>query len=345
MTEPSPKHQDDFPLDDQLEKAPKTNTHKTVPEPQKIRRSLWLLLGLVFGSITTLSALPYLPLSIARQLNLPVLTVIQPVMSPPPLTPAMVKDQKIVVDPPEFDKKVLHNLQASMDSLQQRLNSFPPLKGRMQTLSQDLQALHANQTAVRAAQISIETMQLHSRLSWITNPSSHLPQMQLAWEEIVLLPSLNETQHQQAKVMLALAAKRQRDVYRWQQELDRVIDSYHYQPISSYNRLSDWLPSEGRFAPVSAWLIQQLHLQKVQQKDHAIVKLRQQLRSIQQNMRLEQWPDAKSWMALRSRLQLHRLHHDSSLPPLTIPEDFSPIQSDIQRLQQTARDWLKESSQ
>ncbi|MDQ6953041.1 MAG: hypothetical protein Q9M15_05905 [Mariprofundaceae bacterium] len=337
MTEPNPKNQDHFPLDEQQEKIPQPDISQPVAEPQKTHRSLWWVLGLLFGSVATLAALPYVPKIMVDQLRLPTHTVIKEVPAIP-----MVKKQAAAT--PAVDMQALQNIQTSLDSLEQRLNSFPPLKQGMQVLSKDLEILHQNQTRVHAAQISIETMQLHSRLSWVTNPSSHLPQMRLAWEEIVLLPFLDDTQHQQAKVMLALAEKRQNDVYHWQQALGRVIASYYYHPISSHNQLSDWLPSEGRFAPVSAWLIQQLHLQKAQHKDQAIVKLRQQLRSIQQNMSREHWPDAKLWMTLRSRLQLHLLHDDPSHQILTLPEDFSPIQSDIQRLRKTARDWLQESS-
>ncbi|MDQ6974742.1 MAG: hypothetical protein Q9M10_07630, partial [Mariprofundaceae bacterium] len=71
--------------------------------------------------------------------------------------------------------------------------------------------------------------------------------------------------------------------------------------------------------------------------------LRQQLETIQHNLDLEQWPDAKHWTSLRSRLQLHILHNDGSQQALTPPENFSSIQSDIELLQQTARTWLKES--
>ncbi|MDQ6990995.1 MAG: hypothetical protein Q9M11_04610, partial [Mariprofundaceae bacterium] len=154
--------------------------------------------------------------------------------------------------------------------------------------------------------------------------------------------SLNEAQHRQASEMLALAEQRQTDIEHWQQELARAITSYHITPVSSHNLLLDWLPNEGRLAGISTWASQQFHVQKANNQDHEHMMMRQQLQTIQHTMDLEQWPKARLWTSLRSRLQLHMLHDDVSHQALTLPEDFSPIQADIELLQQTARTWLKE---
>ncbi|MDQ6991006.1 MAG: hypothetical protein Q9M11_04670, partial [Mariprofundaceae bacterium] len=156
MTEPSIQSPTDFPLDEQMEATHKPS--KEIVMVKQSKRWLWLLLGLLLGSVASLFTLPYLPQVIVNQ-------------------------------------QALKELQASIDTLQHHFSDFPQLKDDMQTLSYDVRALHQTQTDVRTAQKAIETMQLHSRLSWIVHSSSHLPQIRLAWEEIVLLPSLNEAQH------------------------------------------------------------------------------------------------------------------------------------------------------
>jgi len=353
MEAPFPEDKEATPQASQPLNANETDVNK----PQKTKRSPWLfsgvILGFMLGSIATLGILPYLPLSIVNQLHLPTLTVLEPdvahIAPPPSITYSMQQEaqreeQKPSGVVPTMDIQTIQNLQASMEQLQQHLNSFPPLKEGMASLSQDLQTMHANQASIRAAQVSVESMQLHSRLSWVLHPSSHLPQIRLAWEEIVLLPSLSPEKHQQSNDMLALAQQRSEDVYHWQQELDRILASYHSAPKSSHNVIADWLPHEGTFAPLSTWISQQFHLQEAQHQEVAIEQLRQQIIAIKQNLSLEKWPDSNMWKSLRSRLQLHMLHDDAQHQAITLPEDFSSIQSDIERLHQTARDWLQESS-
>ena len=220
------------------------------------------------------------------------------------------------------------------------------LQQQMQNLTADLQQMHATQAEVRAAQVSIETMQLHSRLSWVLYHSSHLPQMRLAWEEIALLPSLNETQRQQAKKMLVLSQQRLENVSHWQQELSHIADTYQ----SSAH--SDVLPQ--LFSDISnpwlQWVFQQFSIKRAETDSQiANIQMRNRLLKIRQDMGLEQWPDAASWTRLRSELQMHMLQvtsgekHAAASQQLLLPENFHAIQQDIQRLQQTARDWLKES--
>jgi len=358
MTQPSL----DTPFPEDKEATPQANqslnhSETDVNKPQTTKRSPWLfsglILGFMLGSVATFAILPYLPLSIVNQLHLPTLTVLQPdvahIAPPPAITDSMQQEaqreeSKTSDVVPTMDTQTMQSLQASMEQLQQRLNRFPDLKESMANLSKDLQTMHAQQSDIRAAQISVETMQLHSRLSWILHPSSHLPQIRLAWEEIVLLPSLSPEKRQQSSDMLALAQQRSEDVYHWQQELDRVLASYHVTSVSAHNKIADWLPMDGALAPISTWLVQHFQLRPSRHQDETTQALRQQIRTIQQNMSLEIWPENHMWKSLRSRLQLHMLHDDPQHQALNLPEDFSGIQGDMERLRQTARNWLQESS-
>jgi len=350
-----------FPEDEQASTQNKTpmDTAESLQQPPKTSsRSPWLisglLLGFMLGSIATVSIIPYLPLNIVNQLHLPTITMMEPQPSPPPELPTATTQNALTDTNPQAKPSVdiapnmniqgIQHLQASMDALQQRLEHLPSLQEGISTLSQDLQTMHQQQALIRAAQSSVESMQLHSRLSWVLHPSSHLPQIRLAWEEIVLLPSLSPEQHQQSNAMLTLAQQRLEDIDHWQRELDRVLASYPTTATSSHNIIADWLPNDGVLSPINTWLSQHFHLQKAEHPDAAVQALRQQILAIQQDMSLEKWPDAKQWKLLRSRLQLHMLHDDAQHQALSLPEDFSSVQADIERLRQTARQWLQESS-
>ena len=169
--------------------------------------------------------------------------------------------------------------------------------------------------------------------------------MRLAWEEIVLLPSLSPEQHQQASQMLALAQKRSEDMAHWQQTLSRVLAYHAIQAKQSHNLLADWLPTTGTLAPLSQWLLQQFNIHPVAQTMNAQYRAQhEQLRRMQQQLAQEQWPEPRAWATLRSQVQLQILQHDKQREALDLPEDFTPIQHDLTQLRDTARQWLQESN-
>ena len=215
------------------------------------------------------------------------------------------------------------------------------LQRNISDMQAEFQQLQEHQSQTRQAQHQIENMQLHARLTWVTNPASHLPQMVLAWQEISLLPSLNETQRETAEKMFTLAQQRVNQVAQWQQELAHI--SHIIQPSQRNNIISESLNNDVN--PWLAWLGQQFSLKRSQnQQEKEIANLRQQLSNIAQNMNLENWPSGAAWTKLRAKLQLYLVQHDkaSDNPVLQLPEDFDAIQDDIQTLRSTADDWLRE---
>ena len=331
MNPPSPETPiDTTPLPEATpeEASPSTAPSKTT----RCHGGRWFILGLGLGLITSIILL-YTPQLLPS--SLPFMT-----SQPSPSERAALPP---IPSAPIIDSQVAEALRAQMQQVQQQLANIAPLQQNIQDLSQELQQVQHTQQQIRAAQSSVELMQLHSRLSWILHPASHLPQMRLAWEEIVLLPSLSPAQHQQASEMLALAQKRSEDMAHWQQALNHLLKQYTLAPKPSHNLLADWLPNSGYLAPLSQWLIQAFNIHPIAHTtDAQRLAEQQQLQRMQQQLAEEAWPDPRAWAALRSHLQLQALQQPKQ-QALTLPEDFTPMQHDLKRLRQTARQWLQES--
>jgi len=330
---------------------------------------LWLLFGVLLGCGLTLVSMRFAPeawLSVWLQrpaapiqlVNMipttPVEKVAEPSSKPfskpegeqvteasQPMDAAL-KQTSAIMPMPELER-----LNANMLALQDHLQSVRGLQDELQNLSGDIQALHATQSQVRAAQLSVEKMQLHSRLNWVLYPSTHLLQMQLAWEEISLLPSLSNAQREQATAMLNLAQKRLDDVNRWQQNIDAVMRSYALPSESKQELLPEIFGSSS--SDGLDWLLSKFSLKRAQKhEDVEAAHMRDLLSRIKQGLDVEQWPDATLWKKVRMDVAQHLMQHNATLPESEqlqwmIPEDFMAIQMDVRRIQQSARDWLKES--
>lgn len=221
------------------------------------------------------------------------------------------------------------------------------LQESMQGLQSELQILREQQQDVAHSQSLLESMQLHSRLTWIMQHNSHLPQIKLAWQEISLLPSLTAEQRAQAEAMLKLAEQRQNDVHQWQQEIDHLIVSF--KPSEYDNVISTTITDDSN--PWLQWLINQFSLKPSQNSQEvALLTLKNALLGIKQGMDLEQWPAGTAWTELRAQLQLRLVEQfntnrgeNEQAKTLQLPEQFNAIQTDVKKLRQAAQSWLEES--
>ncbi len=295
--------------------------------PKKKRYWLWFILAFMLGNAAAFFAFTfnakhqYIPLfqfqTAPTQQSEPQRKVEQPLSTPPLSMPISSEEGTALIEAMNHLQQNIHDMQAEFQQLQEQ------------------------QSQTKQAQHQIESMQLHARLTWVTSPASHLPQMVLAWQEISLLPSLNETQRATAENMFTLAQQRVNQVAQWQQELAHI--SHMIQPNQRNNIISESLNDDVN--PWLAWLGQQFSLKRSQnQQEKEIANLRQQLSNIAQNMNMEDWPSGAAWTKLRAQLQLYLVQHDkaSDNPVLQLPEDFDAIQDDIQTLRSTADDWLRE---
>jgi len=252
-------------------------------------------------------------------------TSVPPVTEP---TPQIVEvEAPVEIEQPEAPETI----SASSSEVARMLSA-------MEDLQRELKSLRREQQTIQDTQLSLQKMQLRTRLRWITNSANHLPQLQLAWEEIALIPSLSSSEHATAQKMLSLAQQRLQDLRNWQQALlshaDSLATPEHENVIPEYE--TPWLSwIRDYFSIKAASTIEQ-------QQDE---QLRQQLLNTGRNIELEQWPDGKSWQQLRAKLQLKlaKVDGDSSeAVELGLPESIDPLKADIEQLRQAAATWLEE---
>jgi hypothetical protein len=207
----------------------------------------------------------------------------------------------------------------------------------MNTLQQDLATLRNEQQDLRQTQTDLQRIQLRTRLGWIANPVNHLPQIELAWEEITRMPTLSSDEREKAQAMYSLAQQRHADIVRWQQALNeaaaRLRPEEHPNIIPQFEQ--PWL--KRLFGQFSLKRAPEAEAQQMQQ-------LRQQLQGTARQLQQEQWPDPVAWQKLRAHVQLAL----AELPGSTIdnmpklPDSFSDIARDIGKLRQAAQTWQEQ---
>jgi len=212
------------------------------------------------------------------------------------------------------------------------------LLGRIEGLSSELVRMEEDQRVLRAALNEQQQMNLQVRLRWIMDPSARLPQIQLAWEEISLLPGLSDEQRDIAVRMHALARSNSERLQQWQIAIRKWVDTLAV-PVHQ-----DIIPHPEH--PWLAWIVGQFHLREAPSVEaRKLIRLREQLLDAAGLLKLESWPEPGAWQSLRAKLllQIKAGKGDSEAPvELGLPDDFSAIQQDILTLRNTARGWLEQ---
>ncbi len=222
---------------------------------------------------------------------------------------------------------------ASSEEIERMLQAMEGLRGEILSLQQQQQSLQKRQA-------EMQRMQLRTRLHWITNQANHLPQLQLAWEEIALMPSLSSDERSSAEAMQALAGKRGEDLMRWRQALQRYAETLTVKEQENVipafeNGWLNWIAGQFSVRP---------SLNRQERQD---AELRRQLINTSRNLELEHWPDEKQWLALRSKLQLRIVARtessvdDTQPVQLGLPESFDVVKKDIEMLRSGASLWLE----
>ena len=215
------------------------------------------------------------------------------------------------------------------------------LLSTIEGLRSDLAAMTAAQSALRESIRQQQQMNLQVRLRWISDPGSRLPQIKLAWEEISLLNSLSDSQRSQAEEMHALARDSEEKLRQWRERLHKWADTM---VVPEHHNI---LP--GADHPWLGWIAGQFRLYRAPtEENRRQARLRQSLIQAANQLALEEWPTQGEWQQLRAQLLLHARageQADSSAAiDLGLPENFESIRADIGSLQQTARQWLEQSS-
>lgn len=327
------------------------DVEKTTRSP---RRWPLFILAFIVGSATSIFALNYYQQNyVLKATNHEPVTIVPSAETSHESTAVALIQEKPSKSIDVLAPKIAISTAISSEEGEALITAISTLQESMQGLQSELQTLREQQQNAAHSQSMLESMQLHSRLTWIMKHNSHLPQIKLAWQEISLLPSLTTEQRSLAESMLKLAEQRQNDVHQWQQELGHLIISFK---PSEYDNIIAATITTDESNPWLQWLIKQFSLKRSQSSEEvALFKLKNTLLNIKQNMGLEQWPAGTAWTELRAQLQLHLVElfnvnqgkNDQSAneqaKTLQLPENFDAIQADIKKLRQTAQTWLEES--
>ena len=210
------------------------------------------------------------------------------------------------------------------------------LLSTIEQLRSELQSMEASRRSLQDGLIEQQKMNLQVRLRWITDPASRAPQIQLAWEEISLLPGLSSEQRSQAESMQSLARATVQSLRDWQASLHKWADALAT-PVHE-----DIIPTPEH--PWLAWITGQFHLRQAPtQEARRLGSLRERLLSASRSLTLERWPSDGEWQSLHAELLLQvkamRGQSSETATDLGLPENFAAIQKDLHNLRESARLW------
>ena len=212
------------------------------------------------------------------------------------------------------------------------------LLATIDSLRSELRSMEDSRRQLQAGLTEQRQLNLQARLRWINDPSARLPQMQLAWEEISLMPDLSAGQRATAEQMHKLARNNGSKLRSWQETLNKWAD------VIAVPVHEDVLQQPGH--PWLAWLVGQFHLRKapsVEAKKLSV--LRERLLAVASQLALESWPEPGSWQALRAQLLLQansmQPQENSAPVELGLPDDFTAVEADIKKVRETARQWAQ----
>jgi len=216
------------------------------------------------------------------------------------------------------------------------------LLSSIEALHDDLRQMENTRRELQNALKEQQQMNLQIRLRWIADPVSRLPQLQLTWEEISLLPGLSDSERREAASMHMLARNRVQQLKQWQSALKKWIDALSI-PIQQ-----NILP-EPKY-PWLAWIVRQFQLRPAPSIEaRRLDSLRNRLLDVSRQLTLESWPEKGAWQSLQAELllQIKAMQHtdanNSGAVETGLPENFDGIQSDIRRLRETALQWRHHS--
>lgn len=221
-------------------------------------------------------------------------------------------------------------------------NGLNDLLFSIDSLRTALWRMEESQQLLKQSLVEQQQMNLQVRLRWIADSGSRLPQMQLAWEEISLLPGLNEQQRQQAVEMHALARANVQRLKQWQGSLHKwaeaLMTPVHENVLPQPEHA--WL----------AWIVGQFQLRQApSQETRMLADLRGRLLDAARQLTLQAWPNQAAWQRLHAELLLQitamQKSADETIIETGLPVDFAGIKLDIHMLRKTAEQWVSDVQQ
>jgi len=243
-----------------------------------------------------------------------------------------VVKKPVAAPQPEPVRQIEQQSAVSSEEVQTLLSSMDELRNELQQMSDAQQTL-------QNGLIEQQQMNLQVRLRWIGDLGSRLPQLQLAWEEISLLPGLNDDQRDEAVRMHALARARVQQLKQWQDALNKWADAL---VMPTHRNILPEPPY-----PWLAWIVSQFQLRQAPSVEaQHLGNLRSRLLDAARHLTLESWPNKGAWQSLQAELllQIRAMRHDggdknTEAIETGLPESFDAIQADINTLRHTALQW------
>ncbi|MDX8390017.1 MAG: hypothetical protein R8M38_05945 [Mariprofundaceae bacterium] len=250
----------------------------------------------------------------------------------PPVKQAYKSQESHILTPEQ-----LGNRQAvSTEEVELLLNTIAQLQQQMRNLQHD-------QKQLRLALTAEQQFILQAKLAEISQPQSHLPEIESAWLTITMLAILNPRQREIAQAAQTLSHAQIEQQKRLLQSLYAIENALtlYVQPTATqaskkqdepYRTLttpSDWL----------AWLKSRFVLKpSPTRKQIENQQLQQQIHHYTQVLITGQWPEKKDWQQLLQRIQadeqLMKLQENNGL---SLPEDFDDKQRELKSIRQQAR--------
>ncbi len=207
--------------------------------------------------------------------------------------------------------------------------SLDQLSVVIQALSNDISKLQRTTSELRQSLEIRQALDLKSRLRWIASPDTSLVQIRLAWEDIGLLPSLSDREHQVAIQMRDLATRHLQQLKSWLTVLEGLAGKYETTAYEEVEISQDhsWL----------AWLKKVLRLYRAPSLDERhMQELRTRILKTHGQLSRQLWPEKQKWHALLADI----IKETGDENGLGLPESLDGIAQDIAKMRSTASDWL-----
>jgi len=231
---------------------------------------------------------------------------------------------------------IVHQPVVSSEDIRELLSSI-------ETLRNQLRQMEDSQRSMQNGLKEQQQMNLQVRLRWIADPASRLPQLQLTWEEISLLPGLSDSERQEATNMHVLARNQVQQLKQWQSALKKWVDALS-------TPLHQNILPEPEY-PWLAWVVKQFQLRHAPSLEaRRLDNMRTRLLDISRQLMLESWPEKGAWQSLQAELllQIKAMKNistrDTGAVETGLPENFDAIRSDIHTLRETALQWSRHRS-
>ncbi len=209
----------------------------------------------------------------------------------------------------------------SPEATEAMMQAMDALRAQIASLQQQLEDM-------QQGMLRQQRMQLELRLRWIADPASRLPDMAMAWQEIALLPMLDEERRGVAEKMHALAEQDSMKLMQLRKHLAQLAERLAT-PV-----YEDVLPRPEQ--AWLAWIVGQFHLRKAPDAElRERSSLREEILDIQGRLAAEQWPEQQHWQRIRARLVL--LDSDGQV---AFPESFDVFRQHKLEMRQTAQQWM-----